>query len=105
MAAGDFYFALNATFRFIHDRWGEDALVNYWESLAREYHAPLSQRSREGGLPAVADYWRDYFAHEPGGEVTVEATDEAVRRPFADHAAVSCHPGLLGGPGAPFPLA
>ncbi|NCO40863.1 MAG: hypothetical protein COZ06_28480 [Armatimonadetes bacterium CG_4_10_14_3_um_filter_66_18] len=78
MAAGDFYFALNATFRFIHDRWGEDALVNYWESLAREYHAPLSQRSREGGLPAVADYWRDYFAHEPGGEVTVEATDEAV---------------------------
>jgi hypothetical protein len=78
MAAGDFYFAINATFRFLHDTWGEQALIDYWVALAREYHAPLSQRFREGGLPAVADYWRDYFDHEPGGEVAVEANDDAV---------------------------
>ena len=78
MAAGDFYFAINATFRFIHDNWGEQALIDYWETLAREYHAPLSVRFREGGLPEVASYWRDYFDHEPGGEVEVMSARDAV---------------------------
>ena len=36
MSAGDFYFAINATFRFIHDLYGRDALVDYWSSMARE---------------------------------------------------------------------
>lgn len=78
MAAGDFYFAINATFRFIHERFGPDALIAYWRSLGREYYAPLGARFRSGGLPAVADYWADFFAHEPGGQVAVTRGETAV---------------------------
>lgn len=78
MSAGDFYFAINATFRFIHDNWGKDALIDYWTSLAREYHAETAERFRQGGLSAVQRYWADYFSHEPGGDVSVEITEKGV---------------------------
>ncbi|NLC57061.1 MAG: hypothetical protein GX774_09510 [Armatimonadetes bacterium] len=78
MAAPDFYFAINATFRFFYERWGEEGLTRYWEALGREYFAPLSRHFREGGLAAVEEYWRDFFAAEPGGEVTVRRDGEQV---------------------------
>ena len=53
MAAPDFYFAINATFRFIEERWGEEALNRYWDAMGRGYYAPLSARFRSGGLAAV----------------------------------------------------
>lgn len=31
----------------------------------------MNQRWRDGGLPAVARYWRAFFAAEPGGRVDV----------------------------------
>jgi hypothetical protein len=78
MAAGDFYFAINATFRFIYQRWGEQALIDYWRSMGREYCAGLSKQFQDGGLEEVERYWTDYFAAEPDGDVTVSRTDGAV---------------------------
>ena len=72
MAAADFYFAINATFRHIHRRFGQEALYAYWRAMAREYFADLVQRFEQGGLEAVQEYWRDFFETEPGGEVTVQ---------------------------------
>ena len=89
MSAGDFYFAINATFRFIHDTYGKDALVDDWTWMAREYHAGVAERFRSGGLEEVRRYWTDYFAHEPGGDVSVSRTSagwsltSATARPFA----------------------
>ncbi|MCL4217116.1 MAG: hypothetical protein KJ052_08960 [Candidatus Hydrogenedentes bacterium] len=71
MAAGDFYFAINATFRFIHDSYGKPALIAYWQKLGAEFFAPLADRFRAGGLSAVAEYWREFFDNEPGGDVEV----------------------------------
>lgn len=78
MSAGDFYYAINATFRFIHDTWGKEALISYWTSMAREYHAGVAAGFREGGLDEVERYWADYFAHEPGGDVQVNHAQDAV---------------------------
>jgi len=78
MAAGDFYFAINATFRFIYGRWGEEALIDYWRALGREYYAELSRRFCKGGLEEVEQYWKDYFKLEPGGVVKITRTDRAV---------------------------
>ena len=36
MSAPDFYFAVNAMFRHIHDRFGKDELVAYWRSLVSD---------------------------------------------------------------------
>ncbi|MBX7255997.1 MAG: hypothetical protein K1Y02_06515 [Candidatus Hydrogenedentes bacterium] len=78
MAAGDFYFAINATFRFILQQFGEQALIDYWRAMGEEYYAPLSKRFREGGLEEVERYWREFFAVEPGGDVVVTASDDSV---------------------------
>jgi hypothetical protein len=76
--AADFYFAINATFRFIQDKLGPRALRQYWTDLGRNYYAPVSAKWREGGLPAVADYWRDFFSAEPAADVAVSVEDNAV---------------------------
>jgi len=88
MSAGDFYFAINATFRFIHDTYGKNALVDYWTALAREYHADLAARFHSGGLAEVRRYWADYFAHEPGGDVVVSLTPRGVELDVRDCPAI-----------------
>jgi hypothetical protein len=76
MAHGDFYFAINATFYHFSDRWGEGGLINYWETMGRDYLAPLAAQFQAGGLAAIGKYWTDYFAEEPGGDVSVTLPDE-----------------------------
>ena len=72
VGAAGFYLAINATFRFILQRMGMDGLRRYWHDLGTRYYAPVSERWRTGGLPAVADYWSAFFAAEPGADVAVE---------------------------------
>ena len=69
--AADFYFATNATFRFLLQRLGPAGWRRYLEEMGREYFAPVNDRWKRGGLPAVAGYWRAFFAAEPGAEVEV----------------------------------
>lgn len=88
MSAGDFYFAINATFRFIHDAYGKEALINYWTSMGREYYADVAERFRQGGLEEVQRYWADYFAQEPGGDVKVSLTDKGVEIDVRDCPAI-----------------
>ena len=78
VGAADFYFAINATFRFIEQRFGREGLRRYWQELGTGYYAPVTAAWKRGGLAAVADYWRAFFAAEPGAEVEVEATGENV---------------------------
>jgi hypothetical protein len=78
VSAPDFYFAVNATFRHIHDRFGKAALVDYWESLGREYYGARAARWRDEGPAAIAEDWRQYFLKEPQAEVDVIVEDQAV---------------------------
>jgi len=78
MSAPDFYFAVNAMFRHIHDRFGKNALIDYWRGLGREYYAVRVKRWRAGGTTAIADDWRGYFALEPQAEVDVTADKRSV---------------------------
>jgi hypothetical protein len=69
--SADFYYATNATFRFLLRRLGPEGWRRYLEELGREYFAPVNRQWRDGGLPAVARYWRAFFAAEPGAQVDV----------------------------------
>ncbi len=74
--SADFYFATNATFRFLLTRLGRPGWLRYLEELGRDYFAPVNAQWKTGGLPAVARYWREFFAAEPGASVdVVEAPD------------------------------
>ena len=76
--SADFYFAINATFRFLLARRGTAGWRSYLEELGREYYAPVNQGWRERGLPSVAAYWREFFAAEPGARVEVVAGGDRV---------------------------
>jgi len=78
VGAADFYFAINATFRFIYKQLGPSALHDYWTDLGNHYYRPVTIQWQNGGLPAVAAYWRDFFSAEPGAKVDVSLTEKAV---------------------------
>ncbi len=56
-----FYFALNATFRFIERTKGREALLSFWQDHGSNYMAPVWRKWKEGGLGAIANYWRSFF--------------------------------------------
>ncbi len=66
VGAADFYFAINATFRFILRRFGVEYLHRYWTDLGTQYYAPLTADWKQRGLSGIAAYWRAFFAAEPG---------------------------------------
>jgi hypothetical protein len=76
--SADFYYATNATFRFLIGRLGREGWVRYLEELGRGYFSPVNDRWRAGGLPAVARYWRAFFDAEPGARVEVQALSDRV---------------------------
>ena len=78
VGAADFYMAINATFRFVLAKFGIEGLRSYWSDLGANYFAPVTAQWTTGGLPAVAAYWRAFFAAEPGAEVEVSETKEDV---------------------------
>lgn len=78
VGAADFYTAINATFRFIFGRFGREGLLRYWREMGTKYHAPVSENWRTGGLAAVAEYWKAFFAAEPGAEVEVRTEEDSV---------------------------
>ena len=78
MSAPDFYFAVNAMFRHLHDRYGKPALIDYWRKLGRDYYAARVNRWRAGGPVAMADDWKKYFADEPQAQVDVNANAASV---------------------------
>lgn len=74
----DFYYAINATFRFILRKLEREEWVRYLQEMGRGYFEPVNARWRAGGLPAVARYWRAFFAAEPGAVVEVEEVADRV---------------------------
>lgn len=75
----DFYFATNATFRFIINHLGYEKLKQYWADIGTSYYKPVSDNWKRGGLSAVADYWRAFFTAEPGADVEVTTPGDEVQ--------------------------
>ena len=48
MSAPDFYFAINSMFRYLHDRYGKETLVDYWRKLGKEYYSQRIANWRQG---------------------------------------------------------
>jgi len=46
--------AANDIFRHLHDRYGKEALVDYWQRLGRDHYRQRNARWRAGGRVAVA---------------------------------------------------
>ena len=78
MGAADFYFAINATFRFVLRQFGVEGLHRYWRDLGKDYMAPVSKAWEKHGLPGIARYWEAFFRAEPKAEVEVTLANDSV---------------------------
>ena len=78
VGAADFYFGINATFRFILSKFGREGLRQYWTELGTRYFAPVSYAWWRRGLSGVAAYWTAFFAAEPGADVEVISAPDSV---------------------------
>ena len=78
IGAADFYFAINATFRFVLGEKGIEGLRRYWSELGASYYRPVSRAWKERGLSGVAAYWRAFLAAEPGAEGKVHQVEDRV---------------------------
>lgn len=78
VGAADFYFAINASFRFILKKFGAGGLRRFWTDLGTRYFSPVTARWSAGGLPAVAEYWRAFFAAEPGAKAEIHESPDVV---------------------------
>lgn len=78
VGAADFYFAINATFRFILARFGLESLRRYWRDLGSNYFAPVSNRWKSKGLAGIEEYFEAFFKAEPDAEVEILRSDAMV---------------------------
>src|SRR5688500_10871442 len=78
VGAADFYFAINATFRFILKQFGMDGLKKYWSDLATSYFAPVTHAWKIHGLKGVAAYEEAFFRAESGSQVEVVSEADRV---------------------------
>jgi hypothetical protein len=78
VGAADFYFAINATFRFILTRFGLEGLHRYWRDLGSGYFAPVSDRWKVKGLSGIEEYFRAFFNAEPDAEVEIRRSEAMV---------------------------
>ncbi len=76
--SADFYFAINATFRWVRGRFGEAGWRAWLRELGSDYFRPVNEVWKSGGLPAVALYWRDFFYAESGSDVEVREGSDLV---------------------------
>lgn len=76
--APDFYFAIQATFRFILQRFGREGWIRYLGELGRGYFTPVNRLWKQEGLPGVARTWKDFFDAEPRAEVGIEEEADKV---------------------------
>lgn len=77
MSAPDFYFAINSMFRYLHDTYGKDVLVDYWRKLGHEYYRRRSDDWRQNGPAAIAADWKKYFQEEPHAQVDTFSDDQS----------------------------
>jgi hypothetical protein len=80
--SADFYYAINATFRFLLNRVGRDGWIRYLEEMGRGYFAPVNRQWSHGGLSAVARNWCAFFSAEPYSPLRAAEICRAVAQPL-----------------------
>lgn len=61
-----FHGALCAGIKYLDDKYGEEATVEYLKQVGRTYFRPLSEQLKTKGLEALETHWRKTFSAEEG---------------------------------------
>ena len=71
----DFHGALCYSIYYLDAKYGQEATRRYLRQVGRTCYAPLSERLRAEGLPALDRHWQRVFAQE-GGSFSLHYEDE-----------------------------
>lgn len=76
-AIREWYGGYSIIYRWFENRFGEDALYEYWHYVAKEVYPELAQKFRDGGPAFIASYFTDIIL-EDEGKLCVEADKNSV---------------------------
>jgi len=76
--SADFYYIINATFRFVIAERGIAGWIQYLRDMAESYYRPVWMAWRAEGLNAVGAYLQEAFQAEPGAVFAVECSADRV---------------------------
>lgn len=71
-AIREWYGGYAIIYRWFEDHFGYEGLEKYWHYIAREVYSELADKFREGGLPYVANYFKEIIEEDEGkAEITL----------------------------------
>lgn len=76
-AIREWYGGYSIIYRWFEDNFGYEGLVKYWHYIAKEVYSDLADKFREGGLPCVAEYFREII-EEDEGRAEIALTENSV---------------------------
>ncbi|MFH1008793.1 MAG: hypothetical protein V1800_15055 [Candidatus Latescibacterota bacterium] len=62
----DFHGAMSYGMQHVCERYGEEAMAEFLERVAKGVYGPLSERLKKEGLTALEEHWRHIFTIEEG---------------------------------------
>lgn len=62
----DFHGALCYGIKYLEDNYGQKAVEEYLQQIAKTYFSPLTKKLKTSGLKALEDHWQNVFETEDG---------------------------------------
>jgi len=66
----DFILAYNELFKFLDEKYGKKAVIDFWEFISDVFLINLDKLVKEKGIPGMAEYWTHTLTEE-GAEYTM----------------------------------
>jgi len=64
ISSGEFIFAYNELFKFIHKKYGKKDVISLWEFISDKFLTNLDELVREKGISGMAEYWTHTLTEE-----------------------------------------
>ena len=71
----DFHGALSTGIEYLHARFGAEAVRDYLRQFTRTFYAPLIERLKTEGLPALREHFEKIYGVE-GVKIDISITDD-----------------------------
>jgi len=60
----EFILAYNELFKFLHEKYGKDSVIDFWEYISDNFLQNLENLVREKGIAGMAEYWTHTLTEE-----------------------------------------
>ena len=76
-AIREWYSGYSIIYNWFEDRYGNQALEDYWHFIAKEVYSDLAEAFQKGGLPYIRGYFQEII-EEDDGKVRFDQTENSL---------------------------